>query len=291
MVNVTYPLIRNCVLISLGTVGVEVTGNMVLVDNQIEAPTNIYVNSGGRAYVSSVEGITYDGPGDVEPLAGDRSVWDALNYQSRHANDINAATGVHHALASLDGRYISTTLTDTHILVGNASNIATDVAMSSDATIANTGALTLATVNANVGTFGSATQVSQITVNAKGLITAASNVTITAGHTIQDEGAALPTEPNLNFIGSGVIASDDAGNTATRVTIEATFNVYNEIQIGTGVTVYYLANEAEPDTVRAYVNGIRQPAENGATASDVVTFSVAPSVGDTLIFDYELAVT
>lgn len=39
--------------------------------------------------------------------------------------------------------------------------------------------LTLATVNANVGTFGSATQVGQFTVNAKGLITAASNVTIT----------------------------------------------------------------------------------------------------------------
>lgn len=41
-------------------------------------------------------------------------------------------------------------------------------------------ATTLATVNANVGTFGSATQVGQFTVNAKGLITAASNISITA---------------------------------------------------------------------------------------------------------------
>ncbi|MEY9881458.1 hypothetical protein [Bradyrhizobium sp. USDA 329] len=40
-------------------------------------------------------------------------------------------------------------------------------------------ATTLATVNANVGTFGSATQVAQITLNAKGLTTAASNVTVT----------------------------------------------------------------------------------------------------------------
>ena len=45
--------------------------------------------------------------------------------------------------------------------------------------IAGTDALTLDTVNANVGTFGSATQESVFTVNAKGLITAASNVTIT----------------------------------------------------------------------------------------------------------------
>lgn len=36
------------------------------------------------------------------------------------------------------------TLTDTHIFVGNGSNVATDVALSGDATIANTGVLTLA---------------------------------------------------------------------------------------------------------------------------------------------------
>lgn len=38
----------------------------------------------------------------------------------------------------------TTSLTNTHIFVGNASNVPTDVAMSGDATIANTGALTIA---------------------------------------------------------------------------------------------------------------------------------------------------
>jgi hypothetical protein len=40
-------------------------------------------------------------------------------------------------------------------------------------------ATTLATVNANVGSFGSSTQAAQITVNGKGLVTAAAGVTIT----------------------------------------------------------------------------------------------------------------
>ena len=52
-------------------------------------------------------------------------------------------------------------------------------------------ALTLATVNSNVGAFGSATQVATFTVNAKGLTTAAANVSISIPMTaISDSTAA-----------------------------------------------------------------------------------------------------
>ena len=40
-----------------------------------------------------------------------------------------------------------------------------------------------------------------------------------AGHTIQDEGVDLTARTNLNFVGAGVAATDDAGNDATVVTI------------------------------------------------------------------------
>jgi len=79
----------------------------------------------------------------------------------------------------------SISLTDGHILVGNTFNVAADVAMSGDATIVDTGALTLNTVNSNVGSFGSSTSIPSITVNAKGLITAASgNVVIAPAGTL-----------------------------------------------------------------------------------------------------------
>jgi len=42
------------------------------------------------------------------------------------------------------------------------------------------------------------------------------------GHTIQDEGTPLTQRTNLNFIGAGVAATDNAGNDATDVTITAT---------------------------------------------------------------------
>lgn len=50
--------------------------------------------------------------------------------------------------------------------------------LSGDITTSGTLATTLATVNSNVGTFGDTTHVAQVTVNAKGLVTAASNVAI-----------------------------------------------------------------------------------------------------------------
>lgn len=40
-----------------------------------------------------------------------------------------------------------------------------------------------------------------------------------SGHVIQDEGTPLATQPNLNFAGAGVTVTDDAGNSASLVTI------------------------------------------------------------------------
>lgn len=101
----------------------------------------------------------------------------------------------------------STALTNTHILVGNVSGVAADVALSGDATLANTGALTLATVNSNVGSFTSA----NITVNAKGLITAAAN----------GAAALSPTLTNTHiFVGN-------ASNVATDVALSGDAAISN----------------------------------------------------------------
>lgn len=76
--------------------------------------------------------------------------------------------------------YASSTLTNTHLFVGNGSNVATDVAASGDLTLANTGAFTFNTVNTNTGSFGSSTAIPSFTVNGKGLITAASTNAVIA---------------------------------------------------------------------------------------------------------------
>jgi len=98
-----------------------------------------------------------------------------------------------------------------------------------------------------VGTFGSATQVAQVTVNAKGLTTAASNVTITPAASSITGGAALTkvddTNVTLTLGGSPTTAllaatSITAGWTGTladsRITSAATWNAKQNALSGTG---------------------------------------------------------
>jgi hypothetical protein len=88
----------------------------------------------------------------------------------------------------------NTAPTSGRILVGNAGGTAyAPVSMSGDVTLASTGATTLATVNSNVGSFTNAS----VTVNAKGLITAASSGTapvtsVTGTAPISSSGGATP---------------------------------------------------------------------------------------------------
>lgn len=79
-----------------------------------------------------------------------------------------------------DGNSPSTSqLAVNQISIGQSSADPLPKTLSGDATLAASGALTFATVNASLGLFGDGTHVAQVTLNAKGQVTAASNVAIT----------------------------------------------------------------------------------------------------------------
>jgi hypothetical protein len=125
-------------------------------------------SGGGGGAVSSVFGRT----GVVVAASGD--------YNSSQITNSSGVTGafVTDALNTLNSGKLSTTLNDGLIIVGNGSNVATAVAMSGDATISNTGAVTLASVG-TAGTYGSATQVPVLTTDAQGRVTGVTNTAIT----------------------------------------------------------------------------------------------------------------
>lgn len=95
--------------------------------------------------------------------------------------------------------------------IGIVTGDATSAGSTFDGSANNTNALTLATVNSNVGSFGSATAAPSFTVNAKGLITAAGTNTIT------------PAVGSITGLGTGVatfLATPSSANLATAVTDE-----------------------------------------------------------------------
>ncbi len=71
-------------------------------------------------------------------------------------------------------------MTDGQLLVGQSAADPLPKTVSGDFTLAASGVATFATVNGNVGTFGDASNVPQLTVNAKGLVTAVTNVPISS---------------------------------------------------------------------------------------------------------------
>lgn len=93
---------------------------------------------------------------------------------------------------------------------------------SADATISGTGAVTLATVNANVGSFGSATNCVTFTTNAKGLITAASQTTCT------------PALASITGFGTGVASALAAALNSSTGAIGALTPTNNNCVVGNG---------------------------------------------------------
>lgn len=110
--------------------------------------------------------------------------------------------------------------TDGQLIVGQTSSASLYKTITGDWTISAAGAATLATVNAgSSGTFGTATQVGSFTVNTKGLITAASSVTIT------------PAVGSITGLGTGVatfLATPTSANLQAALTDET----------GTGAAVF-----------------------------------------------------
>lgn len=147
---------------------------------------------------------------------------------------------------------LSSALTSAHILVGNVSAIASDVAVSGDLTLANTGAFTIANnavttakinnsavtyakiqnVSANSvllgsGATGSGAAPVEISLGT-GLTMTGTTLSSSAGgyNQVQSGGSNVTQRTTLNFTGTGISAVDDSGNTRTNVALNSQLQAF-----------------------------------------------------------------
>ena len=105
---------------------------------------------------------------------------------------------------------INRSLASAQMYLGNGSNIATAVAMSGDATIANTGAVTLKNTG-TAGTYGASNTALTMTTDAQGRVTAVSSnpITINSSQVTNFASTVIATVlPGLVFTNSAVTAAD-----------------------------------------------------------------------------------
>ena len=176
--------------------------------------------------------------------------------------DISASAAI--AASKISGLATSAT-TDT----SNASNISSGTlpaarmpALTGDiTTTAGAVATTLATVNSNVGSFGSASAVPVITVNAKGLVTAISTTAVTI-----PSGSISVTGGDLTLSGN----TGTAITNATLATVNTNIGTFNNVTVNAKGLVTAASNTtyltSEADTL-ATVTG------RGATTSTNITLS------------------
>lgn len=143
-------------------------------------------------------------------------------------------------------------------------------------------------------TYGDAANIPQLTVDARGHVTAAAEVPVVFGIAAQDEGGALGSFTTLNFTGAGVVASDAGGGVAEIAVAGGggggVSPVLNEVPAGAinGANVTFtLAAVPTAAGISLFQNGLLLLLTTDYTIAGLtITMVAAPLTGDTLRADY-----
>lgn len=293
-----------------GNLYLTTDGSDNLVFNGGIIPTGLSTLADGKIWIGSAGNLPV-----AQTLTGDVTTTNAgvtaIGAGKIVNSQVNASAAIAYSKLNLSGSILNSdifssaaiaysklaSLTSGHILVGSAGAVATDVALSGDASLANTGALTLATVNSNVGSFTNA----NLTVNAKGLVTAASSGS--AGGVTSVHADANPnitgavqlvsgTNVTLSQVGQAITITSSGGSTAYRedYIVGTPLNNYTgSTTVFNLVNSYNVAGHSLIVTLDGDVQTIGATIDYVETNSTTVTFNNALVSGEKVSFIFQTA--
>lgn len=162
---------------------------------------------------------------------------------------IGAGTSIsQHVSDSTHNGYLSLTDWNTFNSKQAAGNYLTALTGDGTATGPGSAVFTLTTVNANIGSFGSASSVGAFTVNAKGLITAASSVSIQIAESqvtnlVSDLAGKQPVGNYITAL-TGDVTATGPGSVAATISVGAVTDTKGSLANKPAVTVVATTNQA-----------------------------------------------
>lgn len=175
---------------SLQTTADAISWDDALVTPVISNVDNLILNNGGKVSVTGasttfeIENNSQGGGSNITVFPGETAFRKSINLQNNISMTFPFETNsIGSPVTALNALYVNNvtvpTASASTLLGTDADKVAVSTDLTGDVTTAGGVGTTLSTVNANVGTFGDTTNVSQVTVNGKGLVTSAADVPIT----------------------------------------------------------------------------------------------------------------
>jgi hypothetical protein len=188
-------------------------------------------------------------------------------------------------------------LTSAHVIVGNSSNKAASVALSGDATIANTGALTLASTIVAAGPIGDASHVAAVTYDAKGRLTTVTSVAIAIAAGAVSGLATVATSGSASDLGSGTVpaARLPAPTASTLGGVESLAAVTHNFL--TSISTAGVPTQAQPAAadLSDYVTGTWTPTLHFVGGTVGITYNnqngYYTQIGNTVFFQADMTLT
>lgn len=251
--------------------------------------------------VADIPALPYQAPGNyITALTGDAAASGpgsaAITLATVNSSPGTFGSASASAVVTVNAKGLSTTVTATAIQIteSQVTNLVSDLAgkqsignyltaLTGDGTATGPGSavLTLAAVNATVGSFGSASQVPVVTVNGKGLVTNAVNTSIQVVESqvtnlVSDLAGKQPTGAYITTLTGDVSATGPGSSATTLATVNSTPGTYSYASVtvnAKGLVTAATSNAAPTGTVTS----VSVVSANGL-AGTVATATTTPAI-------------
>lgn len=192
-------------------------------------------------------------------------------------------------VGALTGNASTATALATGRTIGIVTGDATSAGSSFDGTANNTNSLTLATVNSNVGSFGSSTSIPSFTVNAKGLITAASgNVVVAPAGTLSgttlNSSVVTSSLTSVGTLGSLIVTGNITNSALTASKVVFTDGSKNLTSTGIGTSSQFIKADGSLDST-TYGSGTVTSVSGTTNRITVATGTTTPVIDISATFE------